>query len=165
MTSADPQTHRSLHTNYLNNLLKIWWQSLNFCAAKTNHSTRIKPSVKIFANFISQRSSLPRQLALPSAPLKPSLPTAQTVHSNRAAHSTNYSTPVKTFSGAHPEKPQSSTLYICLHLARIIHKKGRFSFNQLIKLVFRQERFGEAKRGRPCPSLPQSNCDFPPLTA
>ena len=45
-------------------------------------------------------------------------------------------------------------------LTRIFHKNGRHSLNQLIKLVFRQERFGEAKRGRPCPSLPQSSCDF-----
>jgi conjugative transfer pilus assembly protein TraH len=50
-------------------------------------------------------------------------------------------------------------------LTRIIHKKGRHSFNQLIKLVFHQERFGEAKRGRPCPSLPQSRCDFLPSMA
>ena len=54
MTSADAQTHRSLHTNYLNNLLKSWWQSPNFCAAKTNHSTLIKLLVKTFANFFTR---------------------------------------------------------------------------------------------------------------
>ncbi|MTW22506.1 Hpt domain-containing protein, partial [Allochromatium palmeri] len=53
----------------------------------------------------------------------------------------------ETESRAAPEEPSIEPEDV---LTRIIHKKGRISFNQLIKLVFRQERFGEAKRGRPC---------------
>ncbi|UHD18703.1 hypothetical protein [Thiocapsa bogorovii] len=35
-------------------------------------------------------------------------------------------------------------LYPGLYLARIFHKKGRLSFNPLIKWLFRQERFGRS---------------------